>query len=341
MWILLMIKNEIIKSFSRIKTIVFLIILLLTIIAAGIIFKLIIPQPADWKSDLKQQADANQATVDSYSGTGVTSGTDSSDGTVIVNDPNATAYTNYFKDQAAISRYAVEHEIPINKITAWTFASTLENIVNLVFIFMIVAAAECVASEYSSGNIRYLLIKPKSRWKLLTGKFLSLVASALFFLLVTFLLTAIMGFLFYGFDGAQGISLSVENGQVVESSIVGTLLLTYLAEFVKLLVIISLSMMISVLMKSGVLSILLSVGVVFSGYILTGILSALKTLVNISNIEWIKYTPFPNLNLAQYLPSGTPAFPGMTLAFSAAVLLVYFLLFNTVSYTVFSKRDVY
>jgi len=100
-------------------------------------------------------------------------------------------------------------------------------------------------------------------------------------------------------------------------------------------------MMISVLMKSGTLSILLSVGVIFSGYILTAILSVLKALVSASAIDWIKYTPFPNLDLAQYLTAGEPQFPGMTLVFSAAVLLVYFVLFNTVSYTVFSKRDVY
>ena len=336
MWILLMIKNEIIKSFSRIKTIVFLIILLVAIIASGIIFKLVFPQPDDWKADLEQQAVENRAIADSYK-----SGMDDTSGTYVMSDSNTEQIIQYYLEQADSYQYAVDHNIPINKITAWSFASTFEFIVNLVFIFMIVAAAESVASEYSSGNIRYLLIKPKSRWKLLTGKFLSLILSAVFFLLVTFVLTVVMGLIFYGFDGVQGITLAVENGRIVERSLVGDLLLTYLAEFIKLLVVISLAMMISVLMKSGILSILLSIGVVFSGYILTSILSALKALVNISSIEWIKYTPFPNLNLAQYLPSGSPAFPGMTLAFSAIVLLVYFILFNTVSYTVFSKRDVY
>lgn len=336
MWILLMIKNEIIKSFSRIKTIVFLIILLVAIIASGIIFKLVFPQPDDWKADLEQQAVENRAIADSYK-----SGMDDTSGSYVMSESDKEQLIRYYTEQASVYQYAVDHNIPINKITAWGFASTFEFIVNLVFIFMIVAAAESVASEYSSGNIRYLLIKPKSRWKLLTGKFLSLILSAVFFLLVTFILTVLMGLIFYGFDGVQGITLAVENGRIVERSLVGDLLLTYLAEFVKLLVVISLAMMISVLMKSGILSILLSIGVVFSGYILTSILSALKALVNISSIEWIKYTPFPNLNLAQYLPSGSPAFPGMTLGFSAVVLLVYFILFNTVSYTVFSKRDVY
>ena len=338
MWILLMIKNEIIKSFSRIKTIVFLIILLLAIIASGIIFKLVVPPTVDWKADLESQAISYEQIADSY--------TVDAAGTDVMSDANADdseadVYLQAYTDQAAIYRYAFDHNVPINKITAWSFVYTFEFIVNLVFFFMIVAAAESVASEYSSGNIRYLLIKPKTRWKLLTGKFLSLILSAVFFLAVTFILTAIMGFLFYGFDGAQGIRLAVENGQVVEYSLVGDLLLTYLAEFVKLLVVISLAMMISVLMKSGTLSILLSVGVVLSGYILTAILSLLKPLIRMSSIEWIKYTPFPNLNLAQYLPSGSPAFPGMTLGFSAIVLLVYFIVFNSVSYTVFSKRDVY
>jgi|GEM_PF-3021180 len=333
MWIFLMIKNEIIKSFSRIKTIVFLIILLVAIIASGVIYGLLVTQPKDWKADLELDASGYQEMADNMS-----SGTSEID---VQGESDMAPYVQVYREQAAIDRYAIDHNIPINKITAWSFASTFEFIVNLVFIFMIVAAAESVASEYSSGNIRYLLIKPKTRWKLLTGKFLSLILSAVFFLLVTFLLTAILGFIFYGFDGAQGITLAIENGQVIERSLVGDLLLTYLAEFVKLLVIISLAMMISVLMKSSILSIILSVGLIFSGYILTNILSALIALTDMSNIEWIKYTPFPNLNLAQYLPSGSPAFPGMTLGFSAIVLLVYFILFNSVSYTVFSKRDVY
>ena len=206
---------------------------------------------------------------------------------------------------------------------------------------MIIAAAESVASEYSTGNIRYLAIKPRSRWKILTGKFVSLAAFSAFFLLVTFLLTVIMGFLFYGGTGSAGISLSMQNGQVIEVSIVKTVLLEYLCQFIKLIVIISMAMMISVLLKSSALSIILSCVLIFGGYIVTTILSTIAQLTDAAKFNWLKYTIFPNLNLAQYLPNGTPAIDGMTLGFSVIMLVLYFTIFTGVSYTVFSKRDIY
>ena len=159
MWIFLMIKNEIIKSFSRIKTIVFLILLLVAILASGIIFKLVNPQPNDWKVDLEQQVAENQGVAEAYK-----SGTIDTSGSYVMSESDKEQLIQYYSEQASVFQYAVDHNIPINKTTAWSFATSFEFIVNLVFIFMIVAAAERVASEYSSGNIRYLPLTPETRW---------------------------------------------------------------------------------------------------------------------------------------------------------------------------------
>lgn len=331
MWLIQLVQNEIIKSFLKIKTIVFIIFLLVAIIGAGIFFKMFSSQPTDWKADLQTQITSDETNIE-YA---------KSDASGMADTTYGDAAIEAYNEQIALNQYAIDHNIPINVTTSWNFVENIEFLVNLVFIFMIIAAAESVASEYSTGNIRYLAIKPRSRWKILTGKFVSLAAFSAFFLLVTFLLTVIMGFLFYGGTGSAGISLSMQNGQVIEVSIVKTVLLEYLCQFIKLIVIISMAMMISVLLKSSALSIILSCVLIFGGYIVTTILSTIAQLTDAAKFNWLKYTIFPNLNLAQYLPNGTPAIDGMTLGFSVIMLVLYFTVFTGVSYTVFSKRDIY
>ncbi|GAA3891074.1 hypothetical protein GCM10022628_12240 [Anoxybacillus suryakundensis] len=55
--------------------------------------------------------------------------------------------------------------------------------------------------------------------------------------------------------------------------------------------------------------------------------------------DWAKYILFANTNLAQYI-DGMPLVKGMTMPFSLAVLLVYFVAFNAVTWWTFQKRDV-
>lgn len=55
--------------------------------------------------------------------------------------------------------------------------------------------------------------------------------------------------------------------------------------------------------------------------------------------EWAKYSLFANTNLMDYF-NGQPLFEDMTIGFSIAVLIVYFILFNLIAFLFFVKRDV-
>ena len=54
---------------------------------------------------------------------------------------------------------------------------------------------------------------------------------------------------------------------------------------------------------------------------------------------WAKYILFANTDLMQYF-EGIPMVNGMTLPFSIIMIIVYFILFQILAYTVFKKRDV-
>jgi ABC-2 type transport system permease protein len=55
--------------------------------------------------------------------------------------------------------------------------------------------------------------------------------------------------------------------------------------------------------------------------------------------DWAKYILFANTNLMNYY-DGTPTVEGMTMTFSVVMIIIYFLIFQALAFTIFKKRDV-
>ncbi|RNB77785.1 hypothetical protein EDM56_30760 [Brevibacillus fluminis] len=55
--------------------------------------------------------------------------------------------------------------------------------------------------------------------------------------------------------------------------------------------------------------------------------------------SWLKYSLFANTSLSMYW-EGTPLLPDMTIGFSIAVLLAYYIVFMAMAWITFTKRDV-
>lgn len=203
------------------------------------------------------------------------------------------------------------------------FAKIGVNMTSLATAFTVVIASDSVASEFSWGTIKLLLIRPAKRWKILLSKYTASLLFAVFLLLVNFAASLVFGLLFFGTDGT-----------VNPDSTPADILREYGFQAVQLVMIVTLSFMISTVFRSNVLAIVLAVVILFAGSTISGLLVALDQ-------EWAKYSLFLNMNLSMYYgEQAVPPFPGMTPAFSAAVLLVHFLVFHAVSFWLFTKRDV-
>lgn len=116
---------------------------------------------------------------------------------------------------------------------------------------------------------------------------------------------------------------------VHQVGIVEHFLSSYGYKCVELIMIVTLALMLSTVSRSSSLAIGLSLGLLFLG----------TSIVNVSRYCWSKYYLFTNTDLSQYLIT-SPRIAGMSLAFSITVLLVYFFLFNFLSWTIFKKRDI-
>lgn len=323
MWLINLVINEIIKNFTRKKSVIFCVILLLSITALGIYHSRKQPNSNDWKLELNKKIVELKAENDKYQKDLETSNN---------KDDLAKMMIDMNNENIEIYSYAVQNDIPHNRMTSWKFADKATFLSILVLIFIIISASESIASEFSSGTIRYLVIRPLKRWKLIVGKFASLISFSVILLLISFLFSMILGSTLFGGKGINSVGLFYENGHVSEVSIIKLVFTKYVFEIIRLATVVSLALMISVLLRSSSVSLAVSLGVIIGGNLIVNALT---------QIQWMKYFLLTNLDLQQYLPGNKPFIKGMTIESSIVILMIYFIVFGTVSLLSFNKREIY
>jgi ABC-2 type transport system permease protein len=203
---------------------------------------------------------------------------------------------------------------------AFSFLSFGTNLSWLVFIFSVIVAGDSVASEFSWGTIKLLLIRPVSRSKILAAKYISVILFLIALMLVLFIVSYFVGLLFFGLSGT-----------VTQEDSFAAILQLYAIKWIDLLVSATLAFMVSAAFRSSSLAIGLSFVLMFT---------ANSAVALLTRYNWIKYTLFANMDLSPYLLGGKPLIPGMTLGFSVSMLILYGLAFYGLAWLMFTKRDV-
>lgn len=227
--------------------------------------------------------------------------------------------------------YTTERASGARDMTAWHFANAASSLMTVITIFVAVIAGDMVASEFSSGAIKLLLVRPASRTKILWAKYSSVLLFAFLFIVFLLFTSLLLGGLAFGFQGAN--APSVHSDGMTKSMMVPMdidMLRSYAFATVPMIMTVTVSFMISALFRSSSLAIAISILLLFIG-------SSISMLLQ--RYEWDKYVLFTNENLSQYL-TGQPLIPGMNMLFSVIVLCVYFVLFQIVAWIAFVKRDI-
>jgi len=229
--------------------------------------------------------------------------------------------------------YALEHDIPPVHATMWSGVMDSTGFIILVTIMTVVVAGDIVASEFTWGTIKMLLIRPASRAKILLSKYLASFLFALLLLLALLSFSIVLNGILTGFSGFGQPMLTVNDAgdKVEEVSLLGNVLKAYALSTVELIMFVTMSFMISSVFRSSALAIALSIVALLLGYLVT---------LNLAMyFDWAKYLLFANTDLTQHL-EGRPLIEGMTMTFSIAMLAIYFAAFNFFSWLFFTKRDV-
>jgi ABC-2 type transport system permease protein len=310
-----LIQNENMKIYRRQSAKVMLILLLGLILAAGLMIKANQPAPKDnahWKQELVQQNQALEKQQNQVGG-------------------NRQAI-NQIKKTIALNQYRMDHNLkPSHGETLWGFVSgAAGNTVLMISIFTIIVVAGSIASEFDTGTIKLLLIRPVYRTEILLAKYLSSLLFAVLCLVLLFLFSWLVGGVLFGFGGATEAHLSYTGGAVHQTSWTLAVWKDYLLNGASLFMMVTVAGLIAAAFRNGGLAIGLSIFMMMGSSIIVSLLSG---------YSWVKYVLFANLDLTQYA-SGTPLRSDMTLGFSLAVLAVYYVFIALAGWLFYTRRDI-
>lgn len=239
-------------------------------------------------------------------------------------------------------QYYLDNNINPTEPGAPTFVREFIN--NSIQLFLplmiIIVASDLVSSEYTSGTVKLLLTRPVKRWKILLSKYITLLLSVSWIVLIFAILTYLISGVVFGFSGWSapvltgfgviGNELDTSNVHLVPQwkYIFMQLGLTW---FVSLIVG-TISFMFSVLIKSTAAGMGIMIALLISGTILSNM---------VSSWESAKYLFMVNLELTDYLKGDSPPIDGMSLPFSMTVLLIWGIAALIIAFAHFTRKDVY
>ena len=253
------------------------------------------------------------------------------------------ADTEEYRNELALALYRldndIEHDVSGAMLgdngraeTYWEYFANSIVLVNLVGIMLIVIAGRIVAEEYSGGTIKFLLICPAKREKILFAKYFTVLLVGLMMMTTLYVSSGIFALLFSGGKEIGASVLTVKNGVVRESSPFIALAINYALNGVGMTVMATMAFAISSLMKSTALS----VGVGLFSF-LSGAAGAL--ILSESDLDFARYLIFSNIDLAA-IARGEPMFDYQTLPVAIAVIAVHMVIFLLTACDAFSRRDV-
>lgn len=218
------------------------------------------------------------------------------------------------------------------QITFWTVFLTSTSLVTVVALLAIVIAGGIVSSEFSQGTVKFLLINPVKRWKILMSKYFTVITVGYIMLCILFVVMIPITGLMLGFDGFSTPYIYVSGGDVKEMPILLYAAEQYLMKSVEMVVMSTLAFAISSLVRSTALAIGVSVFTMCIGSSVTKLLGQLGQ-------DWARFLVFANTDLAS-ISKGYSIFAQHSLTFAVGVLIAHMVVFLLTAWDGFTKRSV-
>lgn len=309
-----LIQNELMKIFGKMASWIYMIIIVMAVLIAGIIY---MKFSADPNPNWRQDTQAEIAMLENQ----MASASDDEKKMI----QNQIEQTQQFLDQ----------DINPNEKTNWHFMNdVVVGVSSLVTLFVVVVGSANVAAEFSDGTIKQLLIRPHQRWRILLSKYIAVIIYALLLVLTLIVSGYIIGLILFGSGdfNMKMFEITLEGRKVAE---VGTQFLLKMLYFIpSLLIIMTIAFMLSTLFKSQALAVGIGIFVLFFSSTIGGIILMLA-----DKYTWAKFLIFPHLDLTVYALQDR-ILEDITMPVSLAILAVYYAIFMMLTFFFFQKRDI-
>lgn len=218
------------------------------------------------------------------------------------------------------------------QITFWTVFLTSTSLVTVVALLAIVIAGGIVSSEFSQGTVKFLLINPVKRWKILMSKYFTVITVGYIMLCILFVVMIPITGLMLGFDGFSTPYIYVSGGDVKEMPTLLYAAEQYLMKSVEMVVMSTLAFAISSLVRSTALAIGVSVFTMCIG-------STVTQLLGHFGQDWARFLVFANTDLSS-ISKGYSIFAQHSVTFAVGVLIAHMVVFLLTAWDGFTKRSV-
>ena len=204
---------------------------------------------------------------------------------------------------------------------------------NIIIIFII---ALSVTSEYSSGEIRMVLIRPIKKENVFICKFLSVVVLVGLYLVFYLICSYVIGY--FKLESIDKVMILDASNLLQSHDAVIFTLKYYLTSFVSLLPMISIAYLIATLSKSVIVTLCTGVGftVVSMGYSTFIQIFARAYESNMDKIKLLSITEIEQNGVGKLLLGSNEI-----IVFISSVILIYFIVSITLSFIVNRRKDQY
>lgn len=213
----------------------------------------------------------------------------------------------------------------------WDIYMLTPMLVSAIGYIMIVIAGGIVASEFSQGTIKFLLINPVKRWKILAAKYLTVLSIGALMLFMLFALSILMVGLMFGFSEMSAPYLYIKDGTVHQMNSFLAIIRSYLLSSVDMIVVMTLAFALSSVARSSAMAVGFGIGLLTIGKSVTVILSDL-------GLDWVRYIVFANTDL-ETIAAGRSLLPEHTIGFAITVIAVYMFVFLLTAWDGFTKKS--
>lgn len=247
------------------------------------------------------------------------------------------------EEDIELNWYSLKNEVPQIKFQK-DARSSVDQLylmyVSVIIVIAIIIAGGIVSSEFSTGTVRLLMIRPVSRWKFLFSKLMAVLIVGYTTLILSVGMLIISSGITYGFKGFGTNVISFVGGSIVEKNYIASIIPKLMFSSISLIFIIAVAITLSTITRNTALSVGLTMMMYLGSSPATLMLTGL-------NMKWVTKTIFPYMNLSNFY--GDSIIVGMIKQqfgvnldpnFGAAYLLIFAAILLTISFISFVKRDV-
>ncbi len=250
-------------------------------------------------------------------------------------------------NKLAVATYRLEHNIKtdVNVIFGeeaivssgetsgfWESFYASSDFILIIGVLIVIIAGLIVASEFSSGTIKFLLVSPVKRWKIVTAKYITVFALSIVFTALLYISSILASLTVFGGYGFTDFIVYAKEGIAWGVSPFLLVLENYCWAFIEVVVVATMAFAISSLLRSTAVSIGVGLFVYLSGTIIPELFSSL-------GFDFGRYTLFANMDLPAIIEN-VAIFPNQTIAEAIIIIVGHMLVFFLTAWDGFVRREI-